>query len=165
MKRIYTILILTSLLLLTSSCDLPGGDGKIAACRLVTKSDAEKISGTRMRLYSEENGERESSCLYKDVMAEESSYLQATFRAYPTEEAGKDAEIVTRTVKAEYGKIEPVEGIGDSAWLEAGDISQTLYVRRGGTLFAISATGGDADHNRRALEEMRLVAKAAASRL
>jgi hypothetical protein len=162
MKRIYTILILTCLLSLTGSCGLLGRDGKIVASRLVTQADAEKISGTRMRLYSEENGERESSCLYKDVMAEEDSYLQAAFRTYPTEEAGKDAEIMTRTVKAEYGKIEEVAGIGDSAWLETDDISQTLYVRRGKTMFLISATGGSAEHNQRAREEMQRAAQAAA---
>jgi hypothetical protein len=160
MKRIYTILILTSILLPTGSCGLFGRGEKIVASRLVTKTDAEKISGTRMKLYSEENGEGETSCVYKDVMAEQESYLQATFRTYPSEEAGKEAEIMTKTVKAEYGKIEPVEGIGDSAWLETDDISQTLYVRRGSTLFLISATG-EVDRQS-ALEEIRRVAKAAA---
>lgn len=162
MKRIYTILILTFLLLLpTASCGLFGG-GKMVACRLVTQTDAEKISGTRMRLYSEENAERESSCVYQDATADEDSYLQATFRAYPSEEAGKEAEIVTKTVKAEYRKLEQIEGIGDSAWLETDDISQTLYVRRGGTLFLISASGGSSADRQSTREEMCRVAKAAA---
>jgi hypothetical protein len=167
MKRIYTILISAclSLLLLTSSCSLFGPGGKIVASRLVTQTDAEKISGTQMLLSSEETSERESSCLYRDAAAEEDSYLQATFRTFASEEAGREAEIVTRTVKAEYGKIVPVEGIGDSAWLETDDISRTLHVRRGATLFLISATGGGADHDPRALEEMQRVAKAAALRL
>jgi hypothetical protein len=164
MKRIYTILLLTSLLLATYGCGLLGRGEKIVASRLVTKTDAEKISGTRMRLYSEENAERESSCVYKDVMAEQESYLQATFRTYPSEEAGKEAETVTRTVKAEYRKIEQVEGIGDSAWLETDELGQTLYVRRGNTLFLISASGGTADR-RSALAEMRRIAKSAADRL
>ena len=164
MKRIYTILILTSLLLLASSCSLPGRDGKIVASRLVTKADAEKISGTRMRLYSEENGERESSCVYKDATAEQESYLQASFRTYPSEEAGKEAEIVTKTVKAEYRKIEQIEDVGDSAWLETDDQWQTLYVRRGSTLFLISASGGSSDRHA-AFEEMRRIARAAAARL
>jgi hypothetical protein len=166
MKRSYTIFISIGLLLVvlaSSSCNLMNG-GKIVARKMVTKEDAEKIfGGIRMRLVSERMNEHESACVYLHEASD--IYVEATFQTFPSEEHLKASEELAKTVKSKYGKIESVEGIGDGAWLENDDFSQTLHVRRGNIAFFINATGNSVSDYKASLQELQRVAKSVAARL
>jgi hypothetical protein len=160
MKPEFTILILFCLLT-ASACGILGGERK--AVKLVTRADAEKIMGVPMKFQQEKFGELQSTCIYTDADGESRRHLQVTIQEYSSEEQTKDAHESMREMNRHYVKTQPVEGIGDGAWLEEREFSQAIHVRRKNVAFLIVAEGGEASEQR--LGALRRVAEAVAARL
>ena len=113
-KSISLFLILFGLLS-SGACVCSVGGEKIAACQMVTKTDAEKIAGTPTRVHSENDDAQENGCLYGGENGDSNVYLQATLQTFPDAESLKNAEEMSKTIKAQYGKIETVAGVGVAA--------------------------------------------------
>lgn len=144
-----------------AACGILGGERN--AKRLVSRADAEQIMGAPMKFDQEKFAERQSSCFYVDADGESQLLVQVTLQEYPSEEETKKAHELMRDVNRHYARTEPVEGVGDAAWLEDGEYSQSIHVRRKNVAFLISVQGGE--NNRQRLAALRGVAERVAARL
>ncbi len=141
-RNIYLQTFLLSCALFVAGCGYLGS-GSVTASKLVTKSDAERVLGLPVRLDKDTTSERESTCLYVDENGKESASLQVTITTGESEEQIKAADDMARRYAAEkVGPVETIEGIGDGAWLEKKEGSQTLHVRKKRYGFLLSAQKG-----------------------
>jgi hypothetical protein len=159
MKRNFTILILWCLL--TASCGLLGGER--TAAKLVTRADAEKIMGFPMKLDQEKFAEKQSTCIYTNAGGDSSRHLQITIQEYLSDDQAKDAHESMQEMNRRYVEIQPVEGVGDAAWVETREFSQAIHVRRKNVAFLIVADG--TENGEQKLSGLRRVAESVAARL
>jgi hypothetical protein len=160
MKRYFTILILCCLLT-ASACGVMGD--RRSAKHLVTRADAEKIMGAPMIFDGEKLDVGQTNCYYRDADGGSSLRLQVTVQEYESDEQTKDAHEMMREMNRHYVKVQPVEGVGDAAWIEDREFSQAIHVRRKNVHFLIAADGGGRSEKR--LGEIRRVARSVAERL
>lgn len=158
MIRNFTILILFCLLT-AAACG--AGSGERSAKKLVSPADAEKIMGVPMKLAQEQRDEKQNICYYSDT--DGIWRLQVTIQEYESEEQTKEAHEFMQDINRHYVKVQPVEGVGDGAWLENREFSQAIHVRRKNVAFLIVADGEDNSGQR--LAELRRVAARVAERL
>lgn len=160
----FSIILISAILLFTNSCDYLKRNETIVTCHLITKDDAEKISGMPMYLEREVININESTCLYTNMIGEKTSHLQVTFQTAATEDDLIAADEMLKKFKSQFGKIEEIEGISDAAWFETNSDEQIIHVRRNTVGFLINATS-----SRNSLEatrtEMRNVSRHVAEQL
>ena len=141
-RNLHAFALSLSCVLLAAGC---GGDARagLSASALVTREDAERVLGVPARLRSEEGDGAESTCVYVDAKGDEAMSLQVTVQRAESAEQVRAAEDIAKRVLSESNiPVEPVEGVGDAAWLEKREGSLTLHARKGSVAFLIGVEKG-----------------------
>lgn len=147
MKRnLYFLIFLLSALFLANGCGF-AGRGKIVASRLVTKADAENVLGVPLRLDSDVAADDITRCLYLNADENGFAELSVIVQTFPTIEQIADSEEMFKKVKADFGRVETLENIGDSAWSASSrnGRSRLIFVRKNNVGFQLIADGENID--------------------
>ena len=130
---------------------------------LLTKAEAESISGLGMELAYNIRESRRSSCRYNSRIGGELYSVVLTLHIF-TEGGGPSNEAAHRQTAAKYGSVEDVSGVGDSSFLAALDDGELhLYARKKTVGFQLQAKSAAPTNEAR--EKLIAVARSVAARL
>ena len=165
MKQRGPVVVVLSAML--AACSSLGGLGAMAASKMVTAEDAERILGSPARLVSDSHGEaeslpggRESRCEY---VAAERATLDVVIVTAPSEEPARKAFAESRDGLGSFERVEDVSGLGDEAFVSRSPSSRKLVVRKKAVVFLMDARpSGDPEP---AVEELKKTAARLADQL
>ena len=128
--------LLTSLIVFLAVCMSAGCARFLSCCpptnKLLTRSEAESISGVGMKLAYEILDSKRSSCGYINGLTGD-DLISVGLDLHRFEEGGGPSnEAAHREVIGKFGSnVETINGIGDSAFLTQADNGVLLYARKG----------------------------------